>query len=91
MTTTTYVIVQHNDGWVYRFGEALSETFATRDEAVAAARRATSGHDAVEDITGPEENGHLDEGLEETFPASDPVSATQPTRTGEAGEMNKKD
>lgn len=28
----------------------------------------------------------LQEGLEDTFPASDPVSANQPTRTGEPDE-----
>lgn len=32
----------------------------------------------------------LEEGLEETFPASDPVAASQITRTGEPGEMAKK-
>ena len=32
----------------------------------------------------------LDEGLEETFPASDPVSATRATRTGGPDEFAKK-
>lgn len=32
----------------------------------------------------------LDEGLADTFPASDPVSAEQPTRTGAPGEFAKK-
>lgn len=31
----------------------------------------------------------LEEGLEETFPASDPVSATRATRTGAPGEVAK--
>ncbi len=31
----------------------------------------------------------LEEGLEESFPASDPVSVSQPTRTGEPGENRK--
>ncbi|MGN6549104.1 MAG: hypothetical protein ACTHJ3_04315 [Pararhizobium sp.] len=31
----------------------------------------------------------LEEGLEDTFPASDPVSATQPTRTGEPEENRR--
>jgi hypothetical protein len=30
------------------------------------------------DLTEEELNGELDEGLEETFPASDPPAATQP-------------
>lgn len=33
----------------------------------------------------------LEEGLKETFPASDPVSATRATRTGAPGEFAKKD
>ena len=31
----------------------------------------------------------LEEGLEETFPASDPVSVSQPTRTGDPRENRK--
>ena len=31
--------------------------------------------DDIEDESDPDEDGRLDEGLEETFPASDPVSA----------------
>jgi len=33
--------------------------------------------------------GRLQEGLEETFPASDPPSVSQPTRTGEPDERRK--
>lgn len=32
----------------------------------------------------------LDEGLDETFPASDPVSVSQTTTTGAPGEFSKK-
>lgn len=31
----------------------------------------------------------LEEGLEDSFPASDPISVNQPTRTGEPGENRK--
>ena len=37
-----------------------------------------------------DKNGELDEGLEETFPASDPVSVTQPGTTGEVPEGEDK-
>lgn len=33
----------------------------------------------------------LDEGLDETFPASDPVSVSQTTTTGAPGELGRKD
>lgn len=35
-------------------------------------------------------NDRLEEGLEETFPASDPVSVTQPGTTGEVPERDEK-
>jgi hypothetical protein len=33
----TYRIVEHDGGWAYRLGDTYSETFATHDEARAAA------------------------------------------------------
>lgn len=43
-----------------------------------------------EELEKQRQDDRLEEGLEETFPASDPVSASQITRTGEPGEMAKK-
>ena len=42
MTRITYEIVQHDGGWAYKAGTTYSETFPTRDDAVAAARIAAS-------------------------------------------------
>ncbi len=37
MTKVTYEIVQHDGGWAYKSGDVLSETFATHEDALAAA------------------------------------------------------
>ncbi len=37
MSKVTYEIVQHDGGWAYKSGDVLSETFATHDDALAAA------------------------------------------------------
>lgn len=42
MTDITYRIVEHDGGWAYKLGDVFSETFATREAAVAAARRAAA-------------------------------------------------
>lgn len=42
------------------------------------------------DTSQKEVEEELDEGLEDTFPASDPVSATRTTRTGAPGEFARK-
>ncbi len=40
MSEIHYRIVEHDGGWAYRFGDVYSETFASHDEAAAAARSA---------------------------------------------------
>ncbi|MBN8943311.1 MAG: DUF2188 domain-containing protein [Rhizobiales bacterium] len=52
MPEVHYAVIQHDGGWAYRLGEVISETFASRDEALvaaesAAARQRTPG-EAVE-------------------------------------------
>ena len=42
MTQVVYEVVEHNGGWAYRVGEALSETFPTHDLARQAAERAAA-------------------------------------------------
>ena len=42
MTHVTYQIVQHDGGWSYRADGVYSEPYATREAAVAAARRAAA-------------------------------------------------
>ena len=38
MTEIHYKIVEHDGGWTYKLGDVFAETFATHDDAVAAAR-----------------------------------------------------
>jgi hypothetical protein len=38
LTKVTYEVVEHDGGWAYKLGDVYSETFATHDEALAAAR-----------------------------------------------------
>jgi hypothetical protein len=40
MTDVTYNIVQHDGGWAYKVGDTFSETFASHEAALKAARRA---------------------------------------------------
>jgi hypothetical protein len=40
MAEVTYEIVQHDGGWAYKMRDVFSETFATRDEALRAAKNA---------------------------------------------------
>lgn len=42
MTEVHYEIVEHDGGWAYKVGDVLSETFASHDEALAAARSAAA-------------------------------------------------
>ena len=42
MSKVTYEIVEHDGGWAYKVGNTYSETFASRDDAVAAARIAAA-------------------------------------------------
>ncbi|MGE0668777.1 MAG: DUF2188 domain-containing protein [Sphingomonadales bacterium] len=42
MSQVHYEIVEHDGGWAYRVGAVLSETFATHDEALAAAKTAAA-------------------------------------------------
>lgn len=37
MTRIVYEIVEHDGGWAYKLGDVFSETFATREQATAAA------------------------------------------------------
>lgn len=39
MTHITYHVVPHDGGWAHKLGDVFSETFATREAAMAAARQ----------------------------------------------------
>lgn len=70
MSTLDYEIVQEDGGWIYVIESKRSAVFETRSEAEEAARKAAENRSDREE--------QLDEGLEDTFPASDPVSVTRP-------------
>jgi hypothetical protein len=40
MTDVVYKIIQHEGGWAYKVGDAISECYPTHDEALAAANAA---------------------------------------------------
>lgn len=40
MSEVRYEVVEHDGGWAYKVGGVFSETFATHDDALAAARDA---------------------------------------------------
>jgi Uncharacterized protein conserved in bacteria (DUF2188) len=42
MSKVTYHIIEHDGGWAYKVGDVFSETFASHDEARAAAERAAA-------------------------------------------------
>lgn len=42
MSRISYEIVEHDGGWAYKVGGTYSETFASRSDAVAAARTAAA-------------------------------------------------
>lgn len=66
MVTVRYEIVEHDGGWAYRVGDALSETFRSRDAALkaataAAARQTLAG--ATDGIVYQDESGQWHEEL----------------------------
>jgi len=42
MVDITYQIVPHDEGWAYKLGDTISETYATAEEAADRARSAAS-------------------------------------------------
>lgn len=42
MTKVVYEVVEHDGGWAYKFNGVFSETFPSREAALAAARRAAN-------------------------------------------------
>jgi len=52
MLTVNYEIVEHDGGWAYRVGDVLSETFASHDAALDAAKRAAARQQRPGDTDG---------------------------------------
>jgi hypothetical protein len=60
MADVTYVVVEHDGGWAYKLGDAYSESFATHDDALAAAKLAAARQQREsepEEILYQDENG----------------------------------
>ncbi|WP_223479276.1 hypothetical protein [Oricola indica] len=70
MSTQDYAIAEQDNGWIYVIEGRSSAVFASREEAEEAAQSAVKNR--------AERDDELEQGLEETFPASDPVSVTHP-------------
>lgn len=51
MTEVVYKIVEHDGGWAYKVGDVLSETFASHDEALQAAKSAAERQELPGDTT----------------------------------------
>lgn len=45
MSRVVYEVVEHDGGWAYRLDDVYSETFATHDEALTAARQVAAEHE----------------------------------------------
>jgi len=54
MTELVYKIVEHDGGWAYKVGDVFSESFASHDEALAAARSAAARQELSGETTGIE-------------------------------------
>ncbi|WP_319774991.1 hypothetical protein [Breoghania sp.] len=62
-------IIEHGDGWVYVLDGKTSKPFPTREAAETAGTEASRSKTVAEEV--------LEEGLVDSFPASDPVSVTR--------------
>jgi hypothetical protein len=81
MSGNAYTLEENREGWSFVVEGRRSPTYATRRQAAIAAEIEKNERER-----GMEEE--LDAGLEGTFPASDPVSVTNPVTVG-APEENK--
>ncbi|MBB3998460.1 DUF2188 domain-containing protein [Aureimonas pseudogalii] len=52
MTEIHYQIVQHDGGWAYKVGDVFSETFRSHDDALAAAKDASSRQELAGETQG---------------------------------------
>ncbi len=54
MSKVSYRIVEHDGGWAYKVGDVFSETFGSHDDALSAARAASSEQEVGGDSEGIE-------------------------------------
>jgi hypothetical protein len=81
MKNQDYELEQRDGGWAYVIKGRHSPVYASRESAIEAAEG---------DTFDQELDDELEEGLEDTFPASDPVSITRSSHTG-GPDRSKKD
>lgn len=77
MKPNEYEIEERDGGWAYVIDGRHSPVYATRELAIEAAKGDTPSKSFDQ-----EADDELEEGLEDTFPASDPVSITRSGHTG---------
>ncbi|KJS19984.1 MAG: hypothetical protein VR78_02330 [Hoeflea sp. BRH_c9] len=77
MKNQDYELEPRDGGWVYVADGRYSPIFASREAAFEAAKGVTNS-----DTFDQELDDDLEEGLEGTFPASDPVSVTRSSHIG---------
>ena len=65
-----YHVVRHEDGWTYKLGDVFAETFASHDEALAAARQ-VAAEQQVGDTTVPIRWQDVDGNWQEEVSAGD--------------------
>ena len=75
MSNSDYEIVERNGGWAFKVGDRWSTVYSSREDAITAANEERSSGRS-------DDKSELQEGLEETFPASDPVSSTNTSHAG---------
>lgn len=51
MTHIVYEIIEHDGGWAFKLGDTISQSFVTRDAAIAAARRVATEQQLPDETT----------------------------------------
>ncbi|MCY0093158.1 hypothetical protein [Hoeflea ulvae] len=77
MKSHEYELEQRDGGWAYVVDGRHSPVYPTREAAVEAADGDTKPNTFDQEL-----DDELEQGLEDTFPASDPVSITRSSHTG---------
>lgn len=85
MTNEHFEIEQRLNGYSFVIGNRHSPVYSTREMAETAAREELKSMKEIEN-----EEDELETGLEDTFPASDPVSVTSSGHAGDPGRGRNK-
>ncbi len=84
MNSQDYELEQRGGGWAYVFDGRHSPVYPSREAALEAAKGDTKPDTFDRDL-----DDELQEGLEDTFPASDPVSVTRSSHAGSPDRSNR--